>query len=91
MPPIGKLSTPQGVDPIEDAGWSPATGACKPLAIAAEHRGCVEVRHEQASELALVVALPRYRLDAATHDGLEQSHAPQIDEINAAPMLDLAR
>jgi hypothetical protein len=33
----------------------------------------------------------RYGPDAATHDWFEQSHALEIGQINAAPMLDLAR
>jgi hypothetical protein len=38
-----------------------------------------------------VVVPPCYGLDAATHDGIEQSHALQIGKINAAPMIALAR
>src|SRR5262245_60657666 len=49
--------TPQGMDPIEDAGGPPTPRACEPLAVAAKHRGCVEVRHKQASELTLIIAL----------------------------------
>src|SRR5262245_57011743 len=48
--------TPQDVDTIEDAGGPSTPRACEPLAVAAKHRGCVEVRHKQASELALIIA-----------------------------------
>jgi hypothetical protein len=73
----------------------------------------VGIGDEQASELALVIALdeldascarddaqlvepavvplPRYGPDAATHDRLEQSHAPEVGQIDAAPMLAFAR
>src|SRR5262249_32226060 len=59
---------PQGVDPIEDPGRPSAPWACEPLAEAAKHRGRVGVAHEQASELALVIALDELDASCARND-----------------------
>src|SRR5262249_14168630 len=38
-----------------------------------------------------MIVLPRYGPDTATHDRLEQSHTLEFSQIDAAPMLNLAR
>src|SRR5215831_9019881 len=113
IPQASAPAAPQTVDPVEDAAGPSTLRACEPLAAAAKHRGCVGVGHEQASELALIIALdeldasctrddaqlveptvvvlPRYGPNAVTHDRLEQSHTPEISQIDAAPMLAFAR
>src|SRR5262249_60689449 len=105
--------TPQSVDPVDNAGGPSTPRACEPLAVAAKHRGCIGVRHKQASELALVitldelnafcvrndaqlveptlVVLPGHGPDPTIHDRLEQPHTLEIRQIDAAPMLALAR
>jgi hypothetical protein len=49
--------TPQAVDPVENAGGPLTPRACEQLAEPAKRRRCVGVGHEEASELALVIAL----------------------------------
>src|SRR5215467_3616654 len=58
----------QAVDPVENAGGPLTSRGCEPLAMAAKHRGRLGVGHEQAGELALVIALDELDASCARDD-----------------------
>src|SRR5262249_44304288 len=80
--------TPQGIDPVENAGGPSTPRACEPLAVAAKHCGCVGVGHEQASELAVVVAFDEP--DAARAGNDAQRVKPTVVALMRSPTIGLS-
>src|SRR5215470_6022874 len=91
------LRHPRACEPLADAakhrgcvgvGYKQASELALVVAFDEPDTSCA--RNDAQLVEPAVVALPRYRLDAATHDRFEQSHALLIGEINAASMLAFA-